>query len=168
MSNNAKDRVIMGQADLIARITKSLYGGAKLIYDDKANSFEMARYGLFWKAQKNFLVGLEYHHTGDMSAIETTINHKVNLDTSVGSTIIYDLTKKRLSNQNVIERRIDPNTTVKAKIDNLGLFDLSVSGSISPSLQATFTSGGNIASFFNGVAKTEQTYAGLAFTFTAL
>ena len=103
-----------------------------------------------------------------MSAIETTINHKVNLDTSVGSTIIYDLDKKRLSNQNVIEHRIEPNTTVKAKIDNLGLFDLSVSGSISPSLQATFTSGGNITSFFNGVAKTEQTYAGLAFTFTAL
>lgn len=50
MSNNAKDRVIMGQADLIARITKSLYGGAKIIYDDKAHSFEMARYGLFWKA----------------------------------------------------------------------------------------------------------------------
>ena len=68
-----------------------------------------------------------------MSAIEATINHKVNLDTSVGSTIIYDLTRKRISNQNVIERRIDPNTTVKAKIDNLGLFDLSVSGSISPS-----------------------------------
>ena len=50
MSNNAKDRVIMGQVDLIARITKSLYGGTKIIYDDKARSLEMARYGLFWKA----------------------------------------------------------------------------------------------------------------------
>lgn len=65
MSNNARDRVIMGQADVIARVTKSLYGGAKIIYDDKARSFEMARYGMFWKAQKNFLVGLEYNKTGD-------------------------------------------------------------------------------------------------------
>lgn len=81
MSNNAKDRVVMGQADVIARITKQLYGGAKVIYDDKAKSFEMTRYGLFWKAQKNLLIGLEYQQTGDFSGIETTINHKVNLDT---------------------------------------------------------------------------------------
>ena len=64
MSNNARDRVIMGQADIIARISKSLYGGAKIIYDDKARSCEMTRYGVFWKAQKNFLVGLEYNKTG--------------------------------------------------------------------------------------------------------
>jgi hypothetical protein len=58
-----------------------LYGGAKIIYDDKARAFEMTRYGIFWKAQKNFLLGVEYNHTGDLSAIEATINHKVNLDT---------------------------------------------------------------------------------------
>jgi hypothetical protein len=55
----------MGQADVIARVTKSLYGGAKIIYDDKARTLEMTRYGMFWKAQKNFLVGLEYNKTGD-------------------------------------------------------------------------------------------------------
>jgi Eukaryotic porin len=128
MSNNVKDRVIMGQADVIARVTKQVYGGAKIVYDDKAHSLEMTRYGAFWKAQKNFLLGLEYNQTGDLQALEATINHKVNLDTSVGSTIVYDLSKKRLSNQNVIESRIDPSTTIKAKIDNLGLFDLSVTG----------------------------------------
>jgi len=88
----------MSQADVIARITKNLYGGAKLIYDDKARTLEMTRYGMFWKAQKNLLVGLEYNHTGDLSAIEASFNHKVNLDTSVGSTVIYDLNKKSLSN----------------------------------------------------------------------
>lgn len=87
MNNNAKERVIMGQADIIARMTKYLYAGAKVIYDDKAGAFEMTRYGIFWKAQKNFLVGVEYNHTGDFSGIEGTINHKVNLSTSVGSTL---------------------------------------------------------------------------------
>ena len=115
----------------------------------------MTRYGLFCKVQKNFLCGLEYNHIGDLKAIEATINHKVNLDTSVGSSIVYDLERKRLSNKNVIERRLDPNTTVKAKIDNLGLFDLAVTGNLSQTLSATFTTGGNIASFFNGVAKAD-------------
>jgi hypothetical protein len=61
MSNNAKQRVIMAQADVIARVTKKFYGGAKIVYDDKARSLEMIKYGLFFKAQKNFLVGLEYN-----------------------------------------------------------------------------------------------------------
>jgi hypothetical protein len=65
MNNNAKLPVVMGQADIIARLTKSLYGGAKIIYDNKAQAVELQRYGLFWKAQKNLLVGLEYNHTGD-------------------------------------------------------------------------------------------------------
>ena len=103
-----------------------------MIYDDKARTLEMTRYGMFWKAQKNLLVGVEYNNTGDLSAVEASFNHKVNLDTSVGSTIIYDLNKKSLSNQNVVEHRLDTNTTLKAKVDNLGLFDLSIQGIISP------------------------------------
>lgn len=75
---------------MIARVTKKLYGGAKIVYDDKARSLEMIKYGLFFKAQKNFLVGLEYNHTGDKCLLEASINHKVDLDTQVGSLISYD------------------------------------------------------------------------------
>ena len=81
----------MAQTDFIARLTKTLYGGAKIVYDDKAKSLEMQRYGLFLKAYKNFLVGVEYNHIGDRSLIEGTISHKLNLSTSIGSTITYDL-----------------------------------------------------------------------------
>lgn len=80
----------MAQADLIARLTKALYGGAKIIYDDKARSLEMIKYGLFFKAQKNFLIGLEYSQTGDKCSIDASINHKVDIDTQVGSLISYD------------------------------------------------------------------------------
>ncbi len=56
---------MMAQTDLIVRVIKSLYGGVKIVYDDKAKIIDMQRYGLFWKAQKNMLLGLEYNHTGD-------------------------------------------------------------------------------------------------------
>lgn len=65
MNNNARQPVVMAQTDIIARLTKTLYGGAKIVYDDKAKSLEMQKYGLFWKAYKNFLIGLEYNHIGD-------------------------------------------------------------------------------------------------------
>ena len=41
MSNNAKSPVMMGQTDIVARLTKRLYGGAKIVYDDKAKAFDM-------------------------------------------------------------------------------------------------------------------------------
>lgn len=64
-NNSARDPVIMAQTDLVARLTKTLYGGAKLVYDDKARAFDMQRYGLFWKAEKNLLLGLELSRIGD-------------------------------------------------------------------------------------------------------
>lgn len=168
MCNNATPwPVVMAQTDLIARLTRNLYGGAKIVYDDKAQALEMQRYGMFWKAQKNFLIGLEYNKTGDRQSIDATFNHKINLSTQIGSTVSYDLNQKKLFTKTAIERKLDATTSVKAKVDNIGGFDMSLTGAISPTLNATFTTGGQISSFFNGTAKSDQTYAGLAFTFTA-
>lgn len=50
MSNNARPPVMMGEADLVARLTKRIYGGAKVVYDDKAKAVDLKRYGVFWKA----------------------------------------------------------------------------------------------------------------------
>lgn len=170
MSNNAKSgNVIMAHGDIVARLTKNVYGGAKVVYDDKAKTLEQQQYGLFWKAQKNFLIGLEYSQTGDKTALNASLNHKVNLTTEVGNIISYDLNLKRITNQTVLSKRVDPSTTLKGRIDNGGFFDFSVSGAISPSLTATFTTGGSLSNVFDGQAKADPiTYAGLAFNFTAL
>lgn len=68
MNSNAKapQNVMTAQADIIARLTQSIYGGAKVLYDDKANTIEMRKYGVFWKAKKNFLIGVEYNQVGDL------------------------------------------------------------------------------------------------------
>lgn len=81
MSSNEKRPVIMLEADVMARLAKSWYGGAKVVYDDKAVALEMLRYSVFWKARKNFLIGLEYSQSGDRKSIEGTFNHKINIDT---------------------------------------------------------------------------------------
>ena len=41
MSSNAKQPVLMAQTDMIARLTKNIYGGAKIVYDDKAKAIDM-------------------------------------------------------------------------------------------------------------------------------
>ena len=81
MSSNAKQPVLMAQTDMIARLTKNIYGGAKIVYDDKAKAIDMQKYGLFWKAQKNFLVGLEYNQVGDKSSVDASFNHKIDIST---------------------------------------------------------------------------------------
>ena len=100
-------------------MTKTVYGGAKIIYDDKARSLEMIKYGVFVKAEKNFLVGLEYSQTGDKCSIDCSLNHKVDLSTQVGSVISYDCSQHKVSSTTVVERKLSPDgTTIKAKIDN--------------------------------------------------
>jgi len=51
----------------------------------------MQKYGVFWKMQKNLLLGLEYNRTGDLKKIDGFLNHKIDTLTSVGSAISYDL-----------------------------------------------------------------------------
>lgn len=140
MSNNPKQRVIIAQADLIARLTKSLYGGAKIVYDDKASTLEMIKYGLFLKAQKNFLIGFEYNQTGENCSIDASINHKVDVNTQIASLISYDYKQNQVSATSVVEKRflsvapsgIETGVLVKARINNLGVIDTSVTGNISP------------------------------------
>lgn len=100
------------------------------------------------------MVGLEYSQVGDKQLVDATFNHKVDKDTSVGSTVSYDLKQKRISTKTVIEKRVDADgTVIKGKVDNTGFFDVALTGTISPSLSATFSTGGNVSSIINGLAK---------------
>ncbi len=45
--------------------------------------------------------------------------------------------------KSAIEKSLDENIVVKGRVDNSGLFDVSVTGAISPTLSATFTTGGS-------------------------
>lgn len=47
------------------RLTKNVYGGGELIYDDKAKSLILRRYGLFYKYNKACNMSLEYSLVGD-------------------------------------------------------------------------------------------------------
>ncbi|TNV81754.1 hypothetical protein FGO68_gene10967 [Halteria grandinella] len=165
----------MAQIDCIARLTKTVYGGAKVVYDDKARSVEMARYGVFWKAQKNFLLGLELNQVGDQRMVEGIINHKVDANTQLGSSITLDLDKRVVSTRSVIEKRFDDAMVFKGRVDNSGLFDVSLTGQLDPTFSATFSTGGSLSNVINGqarcadsVQKSQQTYAGVSFTFTPI
>lgn len=131
MSNNAKSPVMMGQTDIVARLTKRLYGGAKIVYDDKAKAFDMQKYGFFWKAQKNFLIGLEYNQVGDRQFVDASFNHKINKTTSVGNTVSYDIVSKKISSITVLEKMLEAGSTVKAKVDSNGIYDLSLTADLS-------------------------------------
>lgn len=73
------------QVDVLARLTKNVYGGGEIIYDDKAKSLILSKYGLFWKAAKNFSLSLEYNQVGDKNTVEAAVYHKANENTTVGS-----------------------------------------------------------------------------------
>ena len=60
-----KGNNLQASVDLLARLQKNLYGGAQIVYDDKAKGLTLLRYGLFHKAAKDFNLGLEYNHIGD-------------------------------------------------------------------------------------------------------
>jgi hypothetical protein len=47
------------------RLTKNVYGVGELIYDDKAKSLILRRYGLFYKYNKACNMSLEYSLVGD-------------------------------------------------------------------------------------------------------
>lgn len=85
------------QLDVVARLTKNVYGGGEIIYDDKAKSLILRKYGLFWKAAKNFNFALEYHQVGDKNTIEASAYHKTSSTTRVGSHFSFDTQFKKLA-----------------------------------------------------------------------
>lgn len=78
------------QVDILAKLYKGVYGGGELIYDDKAKSVILSKYGLFWKAQKNFNIALELNQIGDKQTVDASFYHAANPNTTVGTTFSYD------------------------------------------------------------------------------
>lgn len=56
-----KGNNLEAQVDVLARLTKNVYGGGEIIYDDKAKSLILSKYGLFWKVEKNYTLSAEYN-----------------------------------------------------------------------------------------------------------
>ena len=57
------------------RLTKNVYGGGEIIYDDKAKTLILSRYGLFYKYNKACNMSLEYSKVGDKQTVNCTLTH---------------------------------------------------------------------------------------------
>lgn len=153
------------QVDLMGRLTKTLYGGGELVYDDQARALVLSRYGVFWKARKHFTLGLEYLQKGDRHSVEGSVYHKASYTTKVGSHFSYDCDHKRVAATTAVEKQLDEKTTVQARVDNLGACDFLLKGQLSPTLEATFSAGANASAFFHGKTH-DEAYTGLRLKFT--
>lgn len=80
-----KGNNLEAQIDLLARLSKNVYGGGEIIYDDKAKSMILSKYGLFWKADKNYNLSVEYNQIGDKKTVEGCVYHKASPTTTIGS-----------------------------------------------------------------------------------
>lgn len=160
-----KGNNLEAQADLLMRLTKNVYGGGEVIYDDKAKSIILSKYGLFWKYNKDFNLGLEYSKVGDKCAVNGTVYHVASPTVQLGSTFSYDCQYKKVSVSSSINKKLDENTVVGARIDNLGTADLTLKGKLSDNLTATFAAGANISAIFHGKTH-DDTYTGVNFKFS--
>jgi hypothetical protein len=160
-----KGNNLEAQVDLLARLAKNIYGGTELVYDDKAKALILLKYGLFWKAQKNFNLGLEYNHIGDRQSLDGTIYHKASAYTKIASSFSLDMASKKIGLKTAVEHELDAKTTLKSRIDNFGALDLALTSSLSDKLSATFSTGGNLSGFFSGKSS-DESYSGLSFKFS--
>jgi hypothetical protein len=146
-----KGNSMEAQVDILARLTKNVYGGGELIYDDKAKSLILSKYGLFWKYNKDFGLGLELSKVGDT--------------TSIGANFSLDTTTRKISAKTALHKKLDENTSAQSRIDNLGNVDLLLKSKLTSNLEATFSTGANVSAIFHG--KTHgDTYSGVQFKFS--
>lgn len=160
-----KGNNLEAQIDILARLTKNVYGGTELIYDDKAKGLIFLKYGLFWKVEKNFNVGVEYNHIGDKYSLDGSVYHRATPLTSVGSTFSLDFNTKKIGMKAAFNHTLDAHTAIKTRVDSFGALDVTATAKISDKLTASFTTGGNISAFFSGKTN-DEAYSGLNFKFS--
>jgi hypothetical protein len=160
-----KGNSMEAQVDILARLTKNVYGGGELIYDDKAKSLILSKYGLFWKYNKDFGLGLELSKVGDKQSIEYNCYHQPSDTTSIGANFSLDTTTRKISAKTALHKKLDENTSAQSRIDNLGNVDLLLKSKLTSNLEATFSTGANVSAIFHG--KTHgDTYSGVQFKFS--
>jgi hypothetical protein len=91
-----KGNNLVAQLDLLMRLTKNVYGGGEIIYDDKAKALILSRYGLFYKYTKACNLSVEYSKVGDKQRVNCNVLHESSPSTTVGSTLSYDCAARKM------------------------------------------------------------------------
>jgi hypothetical protein len=150
------------QVDLLAKVYRDIYAGGELIYDDKAKSLILSKYGLFWKVTNSFSSAVEYSKVGDKETVDASFFHAANPNTTVGSTFSYDTKVHKIGVTTALSHTVDENVSLKSRVNNHGDVDLSLKGKLSSSLTAEFSTGCNLSGFFHGKTHNEA-YSGVNF-----
>lgn len=152
------------QIDVLAKLYRGVYGGGELIYDDKAKSVILSKYGLFWKAQKNFNIALELNQIGDKQTLDASFYHQANPNTTVGTTFSYDTQIRKIGVTTAVSHRVDEATSIKTRVNNHGEADIVLRGTLTPTLIAEFSAGCNLSGFFHGKTH-DESYTGINLKF---
>lgn len=153
------------QVDLFANVYRDVYAGGEVIYDDKAKSLILSKYGLWWLARPAFSTAFEYSKVGDLETLDASFFHIANPNTIIGSTFSYNTQFHKIGVTTAVAHTVDENISWKARVNNHGDTDFAVRGKITPSLQAEFTAGCNLSGFFHGKTH-DEAYSGVNFKFT--
>ena len=160
-----KGNNLEAQLDVYARLYRDLFAGGEIVYDDKARSLILRKYGLFWQTRLWFSTAFEYSKVGDKETLDTSFYHIVNPWTVIGSTFSYNTQFRKIGVTTAVAHAVDDNISYKARVNNHGDVDFLLRGRLSPSLTAEFTSGCNLSGFFHGKTH-DEAYSGLNFKFT--
>ena len=159
-----KGNNLEAQVDVLAKVYRDVYAGGEIIYDDKAKSLILSKYGLLWRARPFFTTALEYSKVGDKETLDASFFHIANPSTIIGSTFSYDTSIRKIEVQTAIAHTVDENVTYKGRVNNHGDIDLTLKGRLSPSLTAEFSTGCNLSGFFHGKTH-DEAYSGINFKF---
>ena len=159
-----KGNNLEAQFDIFSRIYRDLSFGGEVIYDDKAKTVILSKYGLIWNARKNFSAALEYSQVGDKQTVDASVFHASNPNTSVGSIFSFDTQTKKVEVKTAVSHDVDENVTLKSRINNLGDLDVSVQSKLSPNLTAEFSTGLNLSGIFHGKTH-DEAYSGVNLSF---
>jgi Eukaryotic porin len=161
-----KGNNLEAQLDIYSKLYKDLSAGGEVIYDDKAKSLILSKYGLLWDVTENFSAALEYSKVGDKESVDASFFHQANPNSSVGSVFSYDTTTHKVGVTSSLSHIVDENVSLKSRINNLGDLDASIKSKLSQNLTAEYHAGFNLSGIFHGKTHNEA-YSGinLAFTF---
>lgn len=121
-----KGNNLEAQIDLFSKIYRNLSFGGEVIYDDKAKTVILSKYGLIWDARRNFSAALEFSQVGDKQTVDASVFHAPSPATSVGSIFSYDTQTKKVEVKTALSHAVDENVSLKSRVNNLGDLDVSV------------------------------------------
>lgn len=71
-----KGNNLEAQLDVYTKLYKDLSAGGEIIYDDKAKSLILSKYGLVWNTKDGFSAAVEYSKVGDKESVDASFFHQ--------------------------------------------------------------------------------------------